>query len=121
MTLPSIRRVVFSAVLPWSSLGFAAVSAGDPIDFRRDVYPILKANCIACHNKTTTKADLNMETPELMKKGGEQKKILVLEAKPCPALGDPALAQDEALAARSQFLANKGPLFKTNVHEKEIP
>jgi WD40 repeat protein len=71
MTLPLIRRVVFSAVLPWSSLGFAAVPAGDPIDFRRDVYPILKANCIACHNKTTTKADLNMETPELMKKGGE--------------------------------------------------
>ncbi|HYF35012.1 MAG TPA: c-type cytochrome domain-containing protein, partial [Prosthecobacter sp.] len=41
------------------------------LDYERDVYPILKANCIACHNKTTTKADLNMETPDLMKKGGE--------------------------------------------------
>ncbi|NBV86846.1 MAG: hypothetical protein EBS01_11450, partial [Verrucomicrobia bacterium] len=29
------------------------------------------ANCIACHNQTTSKAHLNMETPELMKKGGE--------------------------------------------------
>ncbi|HYF37724.1 MAG TPA: c-type cytochrome domain-containing protein, partial [Prosthecobacter sp.] len=48
----------------------AAVSAADP-DFYRDVYPFLKANCISCHNKTTTKADLNMETPEDMKKGGE--------------------------------------------------
>jgi len=41
------------------------------LDFYRDVYPFLKANCISCHNKTTTKADLNMETPELMIQGGE--------------------------------------------------
>ncbi len=40
-------------------------------DFYRDVYPVLKANCISCHNKTTTKADLNMETPALVRKGGE--------------------------------------------------
>ncbi|MHB1078076.1 MAG: c-type cytochrome domain-containing protein [Prosthecobacter sp.] len=47
-----------------------AVLAAD-LDYYRDVYPFLKANCISCHNKTTTKADLNMETPELMIKGGE--------------------------------------------------
>ncbi|MBK8092920.1 MAG: hypothetical protein IPK32_13280 [Verrucomicrobiaceae bacterium] len=41
------------------------------LDFYRDVYPFLKTNCISCHNKTTTKADLNMETPELMIRGGE--------------------------------------------------
>ena len=41
------------------------------LEYYRDVYPFLKANCISCHNKTTTKADLNMETPELMIKGGE--------------------------------------------------
>jgi WD40 repeat protein len=49
----------------------ATASRGAEIDYFRDVYPILKANCISCHNKTTTKAGLNMETPELMKKGGE--------------------------------------------------
>jgi WD40 repeat protein len=41
------------------------------LDFYHDVYPLLRANCISCHNKTTTKSRLNMETPELMKKGGE--------------------------------------------------
>ncbi|MCB1207970.1 MAG: hypothetical protein KDK97_01525 [Verrucomicrobiales bacterium] len=45
-----------------------------PIDFETQVYPVLKDNCIACHNKTTTKAGLNMETPELMMKGGETDK-----------------------------------------------
>jgi hypothetical protein len=44
--------------------------AAEP-DFYQDVFPFLKANCISCHNKTTTKAGLNMETPELMKKGGD--------------------------------------------------
>lgn len=48
----------------------ASVLAAE-IDFYRDVYPFLKTNCVSCHNKTTTKADLNMETPELMIKGGE--------------------------------------------------
>ena len=46
-------------------------AAGAELDFYRDVYPALKSNCISCHNKTTTKGDLNMESPELLKKGGE--------------------------------------------------
>lgn len=51
---------------------FCAVSAqAAPVDFDRDVRPFLKDNCIACHNKTTTKGGLNMETPELMAKGGD--------------------------------------------------
>lgn len=54
------------ALLCTSSAAFAA-----DLDYYRDVYPFLKANCISCHNKTTAKADLNMETPELMIKGGE--------------------------------------------------
>ncbi len=47
------------------------VATGAETDFYRDVYPALKSNCIACHNKTTTKASLNMETPEAMHKGGD--------------------------------------------------
>lgn len=47
------------------------------LDFYRDVYPFLKANCVSCHNKTTTKADLNMETPELMIEGGESGPAIV--------------------------------------------
>ncbi|MEI6873407.1 MAG: c-type cytochrome domain-containing protein, partial [Verrucomicrobiota bacterium] len=49
----------------------AAESDLTQLDFYKDVYPSLKTNCIACHNQTTSKAHLNMETPELMAKGGE--------------------------------------------------
>jgi len=48
-----------------------------PLDYDRDIRPFLKDNCIACHNKTTTKGGLNMETPELMAKGGETDKGIV--------------------------------------------
>lgn len=54
-------------------LGFALIPtfAAAELDFYRDIYPFLKTNCVSCHNKTTTKAGLNMETPKLMIKGGD--------------------------------------------------
>ncbi len=52
-------------------LSINIVTRSSPVGFYRDILPILKSNCIACHNKTTTKGDLNMETPELMIQGGE--------------------------------------------------
>jgi len=47
------------------------------VDFRREVLPLLQANCLPCHNKTTTKADLLLETPADMLKGGETGPALV--------------------------------------------
>lgn len=52
-------------------LAFALPSEAATINFEKQLWPILKDNCLACHNKTTTKGELNMETPELMMKGGE--------------------------------------------------
>jgi WD40 repeat protein len=67
------RCILVSLALPVASM----LQAAD-LDFYQDVYPFLKANCISCHNKTTTKADLNMETPELMIKGGESGPSLII-------------------------------------------
>ncbi len=53
---------------------FLVAAAPASIDYDKQVRPFLKDNCIACHNKTTTKGGLNMETPELMAKGGESDK-----------------------------------------------
>lgn len=63
--------------LPFVSLFSATTALAADLDFYKDVYPFLKTNCISCHNKTTTKADLNMETPELMIKGGEAGPALI--------------------------------------------
>ena len=67
--LPRRSVSFFNCSVLMLSLGSCTFAAD--LDFYRDVYPFLKSNCIACHNKTTTKADLDMETPEAMHKGGE--------------------------------------------------
>lgn len=41
-----------------------------PVEFYRDVYPILEAKCLACHNAAVAESDLVLETPEGAIKGG---------------------------------------------------
>jgi len=85
---PALRTVIltFAAVASLANAAFAASKGGieikkvkhkSPVDFDKEIFPFLKANCISCHNKTTTKADLNLETPETMSKGGESGKAIV--------------------------------------------
>ncbi len=57
------------AVAALVSIGIKSVNA--EVDFYKDVYPILKANCISCHNKTTTESSLNLESPETIRAGGD--------------------------------------------------
>ena len=60
-----------------ATLPVAKLDRKTPVDFHEEIVPILKTNCTACHNKTTTKADLNIETPALMLKGGESGPAIV--------------------------------------------
>jgi WD40 repeat protein len=48
-----------------------------PVDFDREVRPFLSDNCLSCHCQTTTKGGLNLETPELMLKGGDSGAAIV--------------------------------------------
>ena len=68
-------RIILPLIVLNSAFVMAAAPA--PIDYDKQVRPFLKDNCIACHNKTTTKGGLNMETPELMAKGGESDKGII--------------------------------------------
>ncbi|MGB4739681.1 MAG: c-type cytochrome domain-containing protein [Fuerstiella sp.] len=54
----------------------ADVQLGRPIDFQADVYPILQANCIACHNKTKSEGDLNLEDGQTIMKGGSSGQVV---------------------------------------------
>src|SRR6185503_3923934 len=55
----------------------AKINRKTPVDFEKEILPILKNNCLACHNKTTTKAELILETPQDIIKGGESGKTVV--------------------------------------------
>jgi WD40 repeat protein len=52
-------------------LEIAPLARTTPVDFEREVAPFLRDNCLSCHCKTTSKGGLNLETPELMLKGGD--------------------------------------------------
>lgn len=48
----------------------AKVDLGRPVDFERDIVPILEANCFACHNAAINESDLVLEDVAAMLKGG---------------------------------------------------
>src|SRR6266446_4555663 len=55
----------------------AKIDRRTPVDYEKEILPILKNNCLACHNKTTTKAELVLETPQDILKGGESGKVVI--------------------------------------------
>ena len=54
-----------------AQLPVADLKRDTPVNFATEVYPFLKTNCLACHNTTKAKADLILESPQDMLKGGE--------------------------------------------------
>jgi WD40 repeat protein len=74
----SLVRLAVAALLCCSStradelkpIAHEDAALGRPIEFERDVYPILEANCIACHNVTVSEGDLILENIEAILKGG---------------------------------------------------
>jgi len=49
----------------------ADVQRDTPVDFARDIHPLFKRSCFACHNTTKAKAGLNLESPQMILKGGD--------------------------------------------------
>ncbi|MCX6870285.1 MAG: hypothetical protein NTY84_06605, partial [Verrucomicrobia bacterium] len=53
------------------------LNAADPVDFKKQVRPILEVNCLKCHGTEKPKADLVMVTRADTIKGGEHGTALV--------------------------------------------
>lgn len=63
--------------LPDQPTAVETVKLGRPSDFNVDVLPVLRANCLACHNTKDKKGDLVLETSAAMLKGGESGPAIV--------------------------------------------
>ncbi|MFO0895806.1 MAG: c-type cytochrome domain-containing protein [Pirellulales bacterium] len=48
----------------------AKVERDAPVDFGRDIAPILSAKCLACHSASSAEGDLVLESPASLLKGG---------------------------------------------------
>ncbi|MBP8257872.1 MAG: hypothetical protein KAX37_11145, partial [Opitutaceae bacterium] len=54
------------------------LNAGAPVDYLRDVKPILTQHCVRCHGETKEEAGLRIDTAEAMKLGGESGSVTKL-------------------------------------------
>src|SRR5262249_60485674 len=51
-------------------LAAPAAHAAEPVDYLREVKPLLRARCYACHGALQQKAKLRLDTAELIRTGG---------------------------------------------------
>lgn len=58
---------------------------GREVDFNMDLFPVLQAKCLACHNRTTAESDLVLENVESILKGGGSG-VCVVAGKPDESL-----------------------------------
>jgi len=65
--LLAISSLAASAATP---LAISELKRDSIVDFEKEILPILQRNCLACHNQTRAKADLVLETPASIAKGG---------------------------------------------------
>lgn len=48
----------------------AEIKHDGPVDFEKEILPVLRRNCLACHSATEAQSDLVLETPAAILKGG---------------------------------------------------
>src|SRR5947199_9515467 len=60
-----------------AAIEIAEVKRAEPVDFAKDILPILRTNCTACHNVKDHEAKLVLETPDAIRKGSENGPVVV--------------------------------------------
>src|SRR5215510_10397403 len=69
----AIGLVVVAAALGFVAFDGPRVRAEDapgPVEFARDLEPLLKQQCAMCHNETVAQAGLRLDSREMALKGG---------------------------------------------------
>jgi WD40 repeat protein len=73
-TLPFALFLLALGALPASAapIPVAEVKHDGNVDFEKEILPILRKKCLACHNTTEKESDLILETPQTILKGGSE-------------------------------------------------
>src|SRR6187551_1131557 len=53
-------------------IAIAEVKHDGDVDFEREILPIFRRNCLACHSATEAQSDLVLESPQTILKGGSE-------------------------------------------------
>ncbi|MFK8115327.1 MAG: c-type cytochrome domain-containing protein [Rubripirellula sp.] len=66
-----VALLVTSASAVELPLPVAELKRSEPVDFAKEIMPILKRNCVACHHQKEAEGGLNLETIDDIRKGGD--------------------------------------------------
>src|SRR5690242_20064125 len=78
--------------------------AAEPVDYLRDVKPVLAAHCYACHGALQQKGGLRLDTAKLVRDGGDSGPVVV----PGKASESPLIARVTADGKRRMPPLNLG-------------
>src|SRR5438445_11437363 len=53
-------------------IAIAEVKHDGDVDFEKEILPIFRRNCLACHSATEAQSDLVLESPQTILKGGSE-------------------------------------------------
>src|SRR5437016_528801 len=60
----------FLSILPFSFLLASPILAAEPVDYLRDVKPMLAQHCYSCHGAAKQRSGLRLDTAASARKGG---------------------------------------------------
>lgn len=116
------RRLLLA--VPLMLAGAGRSSAAEPTDFERDVLPLLRKSCIACHNASAAEADLVLETPRQILAGGISGPAVLPgngEASPlyrlAAHLDEPTMPPDDNDRAAARLSAEQAAVIKRWIDE----
>src|SRR4029079_12871603 len=70
-----VLAILLAAVVPVRQL--SSQTGATAVDFRKDIQPILASSCVGCHRGNTAPADLHLDTPEGLLRGGTSGKVVI--------------------------------------------
>ncbi len=91
-------------------IAVAEIKRDTPVDFGKEIQPLLKQHCLACHNGTTHEGGLVLENPQTILKGGDSGASVVATKGTESLLLQRATGQTEPLMPPPGNKANAKPL-----------
>lgn len=67
-----ILAAMRSPLLSAAPIDIAEVKREGDVDFEKEILPIFRRNCLACHSATEAQSDLVLESPQTILKGGSE-------------------------------------------------
>ena len=68
-----LRGICFRAPVVAAPIAIAEVKREGDVDFEKEILPIFRRNCLACHSATEAQSDLVLESPQTILKGGSRR------------------------------------------------